>query len=83
MRVTTTPSPSSQKEKYQKANLFENDNPEELEDVCLHQSQIDTSKKSLRIDEKTIVLVDAALCTPEHAEYLKRKFERARKQRMK
>lgn len=79
MKTTTTPSPSREKNKRVKANLFVNDNPEELVGIQLQQADVDTKKRVLRIDARTEVLVDPKLCTPQYAEVLRRKYEKARK----
>lgn len=75
MRTTTTPSPSRNENKRKKANLFINENPEDLE-IILQQSR-DHSKKPLRIDARTVVLVNPEQCTPEYAATLREKFAKA------
>lgn len=78
MRTTITPSPSKNKKLRVKANLFENENPEELE--IIRQYSRDQDKKPLRIDARTVVMVKPELCTPEYAAKLRRKFEKASQQ---
>lgn len=77
MKTVTTPSPSGNREKRMKANLFANDNPEELE--LIRQHPRDIGKRPLRIDARTVVMVRPELCTPQYAEKLRAKFEKARK----
>ena len=77
MRVTITPSPGN-KEKRIKANLFINENPEEL--AVIRQHSQDREKKPLRIDARTVVMVKPELCTPQYAAKRRAKFEKARKQ---
>lgn len=77
MRTVTTPSPSRSKDKRTKADLFINENPEDLEIVRQHSR--DRDKKPLRIDARTIIMVKSELCTPQHAAKLRAKFEKARK----
>lgn len=48
MKTVTTPSPSGNREKRMKANLFANDNPEELE--LIRQHPRDIGKRPLRVD---------------------------------
>lgn len=76
MRTVTNPSPA--KNKRAKANLFENENPEELETIRQHRH--DHDKIPLRIDGRTVVMVKPEFCTPQYAEKLRAKFEKARKQ---
>ncbi len=78
MRTVTTPSPSKSKNKRTKADLFINENPEELE--MIRQYSRDHDKTPLRIDARTIVMVKPELCTPQYAAKLRAKFEKARKQ---
>lgn len=78
MRTVTTPSPSRNGNKRTKADLFTNENPEELK--ILRQHSRDLDKRPLRIDKRTVVMVKPEKCTPEHAAKLRAKFEKARKQ---
>lgn len=78
MRTVTTPSPTKNKNKQVKANLFENENPEELEVIRQHRR--DHDKIPLRIDGRTVVMVKPEFCTPQYAAKLRAKFEKARKQ---
>lgn len=78
MRTVTTPSPSGNRDKRTKADLFINENPEELDAI---QQQIrDLNKIPLRLDARTVVMVKPELCTPQYAAKLRAKFEKARKQ---
>ena len=78
MRTVTTQSPSQSRDKRTKADLFINENPEELDVIRQHIR--DLNKIPLRIDARTVVMVKPELCTPQHAAKLRAKFEKARKQ---
>lgn len=78
MRTVTTPSPSQSRDKRTKADLFINENPEELDIIRQHNRVL--NKIPLRIDARTVVMVKPELCTSQHAAKLRAKFEKARKQ---
>lgn len=77
MKVVHTPSPSRNKQP--KANLFVNDNPEELETVRATATHADAKKVMLRIDLRTHVLVDPKDATPEFAEKLRAKYSKKKR----
>lgn len=66
-------------EKITKVDIWHNENPEELPDICLEKRQQDEDKRMLRIDANTYVLVSPEHFNPQHAEKLRAKFEKARK----
>lgn len=66
-------------EKATKADIWHNENPEELPDICLEKRQQDEGKRMLRIDANTYVLVSPEHFNPQYAEKLRAKFEKARK----
>lgn len=72
MKVVHTPSPSRNKQP--KANLFVNDNPEELEVIRTTSANADANKVMLRIDPRTHVLVHPKNATPEYAAKLRAKY---------
>lgn len=44
-------------EKFNKSDIWNNEKPEELPDICLEKRKQDRSKRMLRIDPNTYVLV--------------------------
>ena len=70
MKIVHSPSPGRVKK--QKANLFINDNPEELIRIITNRSE--AQKIMLRLDERTQVLVDPTDATPKNIEKLRRKY---------
>ncbi|WP_291528571.1 hypothetical protein [Bacteroides sp. UBA939] len=80
MRRVTSLSPCLDRDKRIKPDLSENENPEALEAIRQEKRNRDIGKVPLRINAYTIVMVDPELCTPQHAEKLRAKFEKARKQ---
>ena len=66
-------------EKPIKPDVWNNENPEELQSICQDKKRQDVGKRMLRIDINTHVLVDPDLCNPQYAEELKLKFDKARR----
>lgn len=66
-------------EKFIKPDIWNNEKPEELPDICLEKRKQDRGKRMLRIDPNTYVLVAPEQYNPQYAEVLRAKFEKARK----
>lgn len=66
-------------EKSVKPDIWANENPDELPDICLEKKQQDVGKRMLRIDPHTYVLVPPEHYNSQHADKLRAKFEKARK----
>ena len=66
-------------EKFIKPDIWNNEKPEELQDICLEKRKQDRGKRMLRIDPNTYVLVAPEQYNPQYAEVLRAKFEKARK----
>ena len=79
MKIVTSPSPSADKSKHVKVNLFANELSEDLENICKQKESMDKDKKMLRIDERTFILVSRERCTPEYAAKMRDKYEKSRK----
>lgn len=74
MRTVSTPSPGNQKKRI-KANLFENDNPEELEMVRKKYQESTVGKILVRLDRKTHVFISKEKNTPEYLQKLRKKYK--------
>ena len=66
-------------EKFIKPDIWSNEKPEELPDICLEKKQQDRGKRMLRIDPNTHVLVSPEQYNSQYADVLRAKFEKARK----
>lgn len=73
MKIAHNPNPI--RNKRQKANLFVNDNPEELETARINAANINAHKVMLRLDSRTHVLVSPQNATPEYVEKLKKRYK--------
>ena len=61
--------------KKDKPNLFENDNPEVIEQMRTQCSKQEKQKVMLRIDDRTHILVPPELATSEYAAELRMKYK--------
>ena len=73
MRTISTPSPGKPSKRV-KPNLFENDNPEELEMVRKKYQESTAGKILVRLDRKTHVFISKEKNTPEYLQKLRKKY---------
>lgn len=74
MRTISTPSPGNPNKRV-KANLFENDNPEELEIVRKKYQESIAGKILVRLDCRTQVFISKEKNTPEYLQKLRKKYK--------
>lgn len=75
MKRVQSPNPSVNRKKKEKANLFANSAPEDIEQMRTLSTKQDKQKVLLRIDSRTHVLVSPERATPEHAEKLRKRYK--------
>lgn len=77
MKSVHTPSPSSDPEKRQKANLLKKESQEVIEAMQKQSALDERHKVLLRVDSRTHVLVHPQDATPEYADKLRRRYQLA------
>lgn len=74
MRTINTPSPGNPSKRV-KANLFANDNPEELEVIRKKYKECSTDKILVRLDCRTQVFISKDKNTPKYLQKLRKKYK--------